>query len=65
MSNILTNLLKETWRSRLLRIVSIDFLALHLFCFNIRRHGGQILYFKLHVNESKFHYRRPHAAVRP
>jgi len=31
--------------SRLLGIVSTDFLALRLFCFNIRQHGGQMLYF--------------------
>jgi len=48
----------------LLHIVSTDFLALHLFCFNIREHGRQILYFNLHVDRCKFHYRRPHAAVR-
>ena len=60
MSNILTNLLKETSPSRLLRIVSTDFLALCLFCFNIRQDGRQILYFKLHVDGRKFHYRRPH-----
>jgi len=51
--------------SRLLRIVSTDFLALHLFCFNIGQHGRQILYFKLHVDGCNFHHRRPHAAVRP
>jgi len=51
--------------SRLLLIVSTDFLALRLFCFNIRQHGRQILYFKLHVDGHKFHYRRPHATVRP
>jgi len=50
---------------RLLRIVSTDFLALRLICFNIRQHGRQILYFKLHVDGRKFHYRRPHAAARP
>jgi len=55
MSNILTNLLKETSPSRLLRIVSTDFLALRLFCFNIRQHGRQILYFKLYADGSKFH----------
>jgi len=49
----------------LLRIVSTDFLALRLFCFNIRQHGRQILYFKLHVDGRKFQYRRPHATVRP
>ena len=32
--------------SRLLRIMSTDFVALRLFCFNIRQHGRQILYFK-------------------
>jgi len=36
--------------SRLLRTVSTDFLALRLFCFNIRQHGRQILYFTLHVD---------------
>jgi len=51
--------------SRLLRIVSTDFLALRLFCFNIRQHGRQILYFILHVDGGKFHYRRLHTAVRP
>jgi len=35
-----------------------------MFCFNIRQHGRQILYFKLHVDGRKIHYRRPHAAVR-
>jgi len=64
MSNILTNLLNETSPSRLLRIVSTDFLALRSFCFNIRQHGGQILYFKLHVDGRKFNHRRPHAALR-
>jgi len=29
--------------------MSTDFLALRLFCFNVRQHGHQILYFKLHV----------------
>jgi len=27
--------------------------------------GRQILYFKLHVDGRKLHYRSPHAAVRP
>ena len=45
--------------------LSTDFLALRLFCFNIRQHGRQILYFKLHVDGRKFHYQRPHAAARP
>ena len=49
--------------SRLLCIVSTDLLALHLFCFNIRQHGHQIIYFKLHVDGRKFHYRKSHAAV--
>jgi len=49
---------------RLLRIVSTDFLALRLFCFNIRQHGCQILYFKLHVDGRKFHYQRPQAVHR-
>ena len=49
--------------SRLLRIVSTDFLALSLFCFNIRQHGLQTLYFKLHVDGRKFHYRRPNMAL--
>jgi len=31
-------------------IVSTDFLALYLFCFNICQHDCQILYFKLHVD---------------
>jgi len=39
--------------SRLLRIVSTDFLALRLFCFNICQHGCQILNFKLHVDGRK------------
>jgi len=39
--------------------------ALCLFCFNMRQHGRQILYFNLYVDGRKFHYRRPHAAVRP
>jgi len=43
----------------LLRIVSTDFLALRSFCFNIRQHDGQILYFKLHADGRKFHYWRP------
>jgi len=64
MSNILTTLLKETSPSRLLRIVSIDFLALSLFCFNIHQHGPKILYFKLHVDGRKFHYRRPQVVHR-
>jgi len=51
--------------SRLLRIVSTDFLALSLFCFNIHQHGRQILYFNIHVDGRKFHYRRPYAAVQP
>jgi len=33
-------------------------LAFRLFCFNIRQHGRQILYFKLHVDGRQFHYRR-------
>jgi len=41
--------------------VSTDFLAFRLFCINIRQHGRQILYFKLHVDGRKFHFRRPHA----
>jgi len=44
--------------SRLLRIVSTDSLALHLFCFNVRQHHCQILYFKLQVDSCKLHYRR-------
>jgi len=63
MSNILTNLLKETSPSRLLHIVSTDFLALHLFSFNIHQHDCQILYFKLHMDGRKFHYWRPHTAA--
>jgi len=43
MSNILTNVLKETSPSRLLRIMSTAFLALRLFCFNICLHSRQIL----------------------
>jgi len=46
-------------------IVSTDFLALRLFCFNICQHGRQILYFKLHVDGRKFHYRSPHAGCAP
>jgi len=42
MSNILTNLLNETSPSRLLRVVSYDFLALRLLCFNKPQHGRQI-----------------------
>jgi len=61
MSNILTNLLKETSPSRLLRIMSTDFLALRLFCFSIRQRGRQIIQFKLDVDGRKFHYQRPHA----
>ena len=41
--------------SRLLHIVSTYFLALRLFCFNIRQHGCQIFYFKLHVDGCKLH----------
>ena len=41
------------------------FSCLAFFCFNIRQHGRQILYCKLHVDGRKFHYPRPHAAVRP
>jgi len=58
------NLLKETSPSRLLRIVSTDFLVLRLFSFNIRQHGRQILYFKLHVDGRKFRYRRPQVVDR-
>jgi len=43
----------------MLRIVSTDVLALRLFHFNIRQHGRQIVYFELHVDSRKFHYRRP------
>jgi len=43
--------------------MSTDFLALPLFCFKIHQHSRQILYFKLHVDGRKFHYRRPHADV--
>jgi len=64
MSNILTNLLKETSPSRLLCIVLTDFLALRLFCFNIRQHGCQILFFTLHVHGRKFNYRRPQVVHR-
>ena len=53
-----TTLLKDTSPSRLLHIVSTDFLAFRLFCFNIRQQGRQVLYFKLHVDGRKFHYRR-------
>jgi len=42
-----------------------DFVALHLFSFNMHQHSRQIFTFKLHVDGRKFHYRRPHAAVRP
>ena len=45
--------------------MSTDFLALPLICFNIRQHGREILYFELHVDGRKFHYRRPLAAVPP
>jgi len=48
---------------RLLRVLSIDFLALRLFCFNIRQRGRRILHFKLHMDGRKLHYRRPHTAV--
>jgi len=48
----------------LLRIVPTDFLALRLFCFNIRQHGGQVLYFNLHVDGCKFLYRRPQVVHR-
>ena len=50
--------------SRLLCIVSTDYFALRLFCFIIRQHRRQITYVKLQVDGLKFHYRRPHAAVR-
>jgi len=33
-------------------------LALRSFCFNLRQHGRQILYFKLDVDDRKLHYRR-------
>jgi len=56
MSNILMNLLKETSPSSLLRIVSTDFLALRLFCFNIHQHSCQILYLKVHVDGRKIPY---------
>ena len=46
------------------RFVSTDFLALRLFCFNIRQRRRQILYFKLHVDGRKFHYRRPQVVHR-
>jgi len=46
-----------------LQIILQSPVALRLFCFNIRQHGRQILYFKLHVDGRKFHYRRPHAAI--
>jgi len=36
-----------------------DFLALRLFCFNIHKHGRQILYLNLHVDG------RMHVAVQP
>jgi len=39
--------------SRLLRIVSIDFLDVLLFCFIIRQHRRQISYFKLHVDHGR------------
>ena len=53
-----------------LRILSTDFLALRLFCFNIRQRGRQTYtparsYFKLHVDGRKFHNRRPHTVGRP
>jgi len=44
--------------------VTTDFLALRLFCFNIRQHGRQVLYFKLHVDGRKFHYGRPQVVHR-
>ena len=50
--------------SRLLCILSTDFLALRLFCFNISQYGRQILYFKLHVDGRKFRYRRPQVVHR-
>jgi len=51
--------------SSLLRIVSTDFLALRLFCYNIRQHGRrQILYFKWHVDGRKFLNRRPQVVRR-
>jgi len=40
--------------------VSTDFLSLRLFRFNMRQHGHQILYFRLHADGRKFHYRRQH-----
>jgi len=43
--------------------VSTDFLALRLFCFDIRQHGRQILHFKLNVDGRKYHCWRPHAAA--
>jgi len=50
MSNLLTNLLNETSVSRLLHTMLTNFLALRLFCFNIRHHGRQILFLKLHMD---------------
>jgi len=46
--------------------VSTYFFAVRLFCFSIRQHGCQILYFKLHVGSDgcKFHYRRPQVVHR-
>ena len=44
--------------------MSTDFLALCLFCFNIRQHGRQSLYFELHVDGRKFHYWRPQVVHR-
>jgi len=50
--------------SRLLHIVSTDFVALRLFCFNLGQHGRQILYFILHVDGRRFHNQKLHATVR-
>jgi len=53
------NLLKEKFVRLTTDPCRLIFLhCLYLFCFNIRQHGHQILYFKLHVDGHRFHYGR-------
>jgi len=59
MSNILTNLLKKEHHHTDC-YASCRLIFLLCVCFaSIRQHDRQILYFKLHVDGRKFHYRRP------
>jgi len=63
MSNVLTNLLKEKFAKHRSN-PWLPWSCLRLFWFNIRRHGCQILFFKLHVDGRKFTYRRPQVVHR-